>query len=385
MKEYTPDEKYVLKVGRSERDLSSGEGYLYSSGTSIHAPRSNLPASTSLLQTGRRDAQTPEEKDGEQLVRRLLVFQSFDGSFQANRVHELEQLLGESFISFTSHLVTETVSLESAVTAAIVALLEETFQFCKDLWVMMVTKAKEYLANAAAPSSLLTHAKELLKKLPTNPNPDTLSSSPPAPSPATACTNFPSPTPPDPVTGDQADSSQTSLWATSSDTVQLARSKRFSLHRASMFSIPSAPTPSHNPTTASTNFPSPTLPNSGTGNQADSSYPNLWANSNETAQLAGTERSKQLRAISSSRWGPTPSQSITRGTMAPSLDCGVSSGSTTDEIHLTKPQPPHQANKTPAIVGSPSQKLTTGLYGNRGGSIGRRVILDTVPADDGDI
>jgi hypothetical protein len=132
----------------------------------IDTPQSNLPASTSLLQTERRDALTTEEKEGRQMVQDLLVFQSSDGSFHFGKhgaLDELDTLLGKVFVSFVENLVTVKVDVKSAATAAIVALLEEKFQFCEDLWVMMAKKAREYLLNTACLPDLISSATKKIK------------------------------------------------------------------------------------------------------------------------------------------------------------------------------------------------------------------------------
>jgi hypothetical protein len=107
------------------------------------APLFNLPASTALLSAQRHTPKSDQDRYGEQVVWDLLAFQSFDGSFKVDSLDQLKDL-GHEF-ALTVRKLEFDIHFQVAMSIAIVVLLEEKFQFCRDLWVLMRDKARAYV------------------------------------------------------------------------------------------------------------------------------------------------------------------------------------------------------------------------------------------------
>lgn len=117
---------------------------------------------------------TEEELEAEMLVRDLLGFQKSDGRFVMNDRDVMESL-GSSFLKLLTELKTRMDALDGkknrvqmATTVAVVALLEEQFQGCRALWVLMAGKAKDFIAAngyLGAEAVLLEEAKTGLKRM----------------------------------------------------------------------------------------------------------------------------------------------------------------------------------------------------------------------------
>jgi hypothetical protein len=133
------------------------------------APVFNPPASTSLLQHVGVAAKTAEETAAEEFVRGLLVFQKSDGCFAFSNEKTVKTTLGSSFLSVVTGLEAKLDVFDTIVTIALVALLEEQFQICQALWVLMVRKAKDYIsACSLGPSAdaLMQEARNRIKSIP---------------------------------------------------------------------------------------------------------------------------------------------------------------------------------------------------------------------------
>ncbi|XP_044719858.1 uncharacterized protein HRG_06447 [Hirsutella rhossiliensis] len=121
------------------------------------APVYNPPASTFIVENESTESKTAGELAAERLVSSLLVFQKSDGSFVFNSNEKIKTMLGPSFFQIAAGLKTKLAFGDSAtaratvpdaiLTVAIVALLEEQFQACQALWVLMVRKAKDYISG----------------------------------------------------------------------------------------------------------------------------------------------------------------------------------------------------------------------------------------------
>ncbi|KAK4072838.1 hypothetical protein Purlil1_13231 [Purpureocillium lilacinum] len=121
------------------------------------APVFNPPASTFLMDSGRSAPKTEEELAAERFVRDILTFQRSDGSFRFRDDEELKGSLGPSFFVVVTALLRymatdqcpEPTKRLLAVAAAAVALLEEQFAACRALWVLMASKARDYVTRNA--------------------------------------------------------------------------------------------------------------------------------------------------------------------------------------------------------------------------------------------
>jgi hypothetical protein len=89
----------------------------------------------------------PEDvKKAETYVRRVVQFQRSDGCFEFPTQDNAKKCLCPEVFSIVNDLLAE-VSFNMAVTMALVGLLEERFQQCKDLWLLVVEKAKNYVRS----------------------------------------------------------------------------------------------------------------------------------------------------------------------------------------------------------------------------------------------
>jgi hypothetical protein len=121
-------------------------------GPEMKAPSHNPPASTSILPIRSHAPKSVEDAADEALVRRLIYFQSFDGSFSLD-LGDLDELFGKRFRLAVQELQTSRVLVGCwlddpailAATVAIIILLEDAFQSCKDLWLLMEKKARDYV------------------------------------------------------------------------------------------------------------------------------------------------------------------------------------------------------------------------------------------------
>jgi hypothetical protein len=145
-------------------------------GPEMKAPSHNPPASTSILPIISRAPKSVEDTADEALVRRLITFQSFDGSFSLN-LDDLDELFGKEFRLAVQELQTSIVLVDCllgdpaklAATIAIIILLEKAFQSCKDLWLRMAEKARNYVDPRVSESGreeLFAFARERFLRVP---------------------------------------------------------------------------------------------------------------------------------------------------------------------------------------------------------------------------
>lgn len=113
---------------------------------SIITPSFNLPASTAIHFSESRTPKSAQEIAGEQKIRNLLVFQSFDGSFNFDSVEQLRTHLGPGFASVVQDLQLRS-NFKLAVTVGLMLLLGEKFEYCRDLWTLVYHKAADYLKS----------------------------------------------------------------------------------------------------------------------------------------------------------------------------------------------------------------------------------------------
>ncbi|KAF5700264.1 von Willebrand factor type A domain-containing protein [Fusarium mundagurra] len=122
------------------------EHSLNSEGPLASAPIFNPPASTSLLQNVNQAAKSPDKVAAEQFIGRLLV-QTYDGRFSFPDNEGVKAALGLPFLAIVTRLRGKLNLFDPTVAIAIIALLEEQFSGCWDLWVLMVRKAKDYITR----------------------------------------------------------------------------------------------------------------------------------------------------------------------------------------------------------------------------------------------
>ncbi|WZH50426.1 von Willebrand factor type A domain-containing protein [Fusarium acuminatum] len=111
------------------------------------APIFNPPASTSLLQNVNQAAKTPDKVAAEQFIGRLLLVQSYDGRFSFSDDESVKTALGLPFLVLVTRLRGKLNDFDPAVAIAIIALLEEQLPGSRDLWVLMVRKAEDYITR----------------------------------------------------------------------------------------------------------------------------------------------------------------------------------------------------------------------------------------------
>jgi hypothetical protein len=112
----------------------------------INAPSFNMPASTAMHSNESRTPKSAQDIAGEQKIRDLLVFQSFDGSFDFGGIGRLRTNLGPGFASVVQDIRREgQANFKLAVTVGLMLLLEEKFEYCHDLWTLVYDKATDYL------------------------------------------------------------------------------------------------------------------------------------------------------------------------------------------------------------------------------------------------
>ena len=135
----------------NSRRLSMQPASFHEMANSVTAPNFNGPASTAMLSSQSQPPRSTQEREGEQLIRNLLVFQSFDGSFNFGTLDRVKEHLGEKFASVVRDLQAEVsfdlagADFELAVTVSIMALFVEKFQYCSGLWVLVWQKSKDYI------------------------------------------------------------------------------------------------------------------------------------------------------------------------------------------------------------------------------------------------
>jgi hypothetical protein len=122
----------------------------------IIAPASNIPASTSLLETQQVEPATGEDLAKQHIVRKLVTLQAHDGSFDSNK-EQLPMLFGPMFLTgvehlgydLVMHLLPESANKVSSVSLAlaVAALLTSQFQSCENLWRLMAAKAKAFASR----------------------------------------------------------------------------------------------------------------------------------------------------------------------------------------------------------------------------------------------
>jgi hypothetical protein len=109
----------------------------------IIAPSFNMPVSAAMHSNKSRAPISGREIAGKQKIRNLLVFQSFDGSFNFDSAEQLRTHLGPDFASVVQDLQLQ-VDFKLAVTVGLMLLLEEKFEYCRDLWTLVYNKANDY-------------------------------------------------------------------------------------------------------------------------------------------------------------------------------------------------------------------------------------------------
>ncbi|KAJ4175810.1 hypothetical protein NW767_015662 [Fusarium falciforme] len=136
------------EIYHPHREVSEPSSFAYkSTSAATSAPIFNPPASTSLVHNVRPAAKTPDELAAEQFIYRLVHVQLSDGRFSFSDDDSVKTTLGLPFLRLVTSLRSKLISIDPAVTIAIVALLEEQFQSCRDLWVLMVRKAADYITG----------------------------------------------------------------------------------------------------------------------------------------------------------------------------------------------------------------------------------------------
>ncbi|RKK76446.1 hypothetical protein BFJ68_g18032 [Fusarium oxysporum] len=135
------------EVSNSHQNVP-GPSSFRSSSTSeaASAPIFNPPASTSLLWNVRA-AKSADELAAEQFIRQLVLVQLSDGRFSFSDDHSVKTTMGLPFLCLVTSMRSKLSYLDPVVTIAIVALLEEQFQCCQDLWALMVRKAADYITG----------------------------------------------------------------------------------------------------------------------------------------------------------------------------------------------------------------------------------------------
>ncbi|KAH7152707.1 hypothetical protein EDB81DRAFT_789514 [Dactylonectria macrodidyma] len=111
------------------------------------APIFNPPASTSLMRKVNQSGKTPDEVAAEKFIGRLLLKQTYDGRFSFSEDESIKATFGLPFLLLVISLRGKLNDFDSVLAIAIVALLEEQFQSCRDLWVLIVRKAVEYITR----------------------------------------------------------------------------------------------------------------------------------------------------------------------------------------------------------------------------------------------
>lgn len=161
------DEEFDVQVLSRQRKRASNKSSFLASNT-VNAPNSNLPASRSLLYNPPSQSKTKEQQDDEQTVRNLLLYQSYDGGFENDRIPDIGKLLGHQFITALSGIERMVGADKHLVlTAAIIVVLELKFQSCKDLWSLVVDKARFFVnlnvLESISPEPLYSAAKQELR------------------------------------------------------------------------------------------------------------------------------------------------------------------------------------------------------------------------------
>jgi hypothetical protein len=120
----------------------------------IQTPNFNAPASTWTIPARSAALKSAQDTANEAMVNRLVNFQSFAGSFGFDfSLNEANDLFGNSFVQVIETLQTNEALVQYsstspailAATIATIVLLEVRFQSCKDLWTLMVSKARAYV------------------------------------------------------------------------------------------------------------------------------------------------------------------------------------------------------------------------------------------------
>lgn len=104
--------------------------------------------STPLLQHG-AVPKTADQLEAEELVRDLLKFQKSNGRFVFGNFETLKSTLGPSFVEVVVRLRAKHHDFDTVVTIAMVALLEEQFQDCQELWALITRKATAFVNQCA--------------------------------------------------------------------------------------------------------------------------------------------------------------------------------------------------------------------------------------------
>ncbi|KAM5365039.1 hypothetical protein ACJZ2D_011175 [Fusarium nematophilum] len=118
-----------------------------STSAAASTPIFNPPASTSLVRDFSSAAKAPDELAAEKFIRQLVLLQLSDGRFCFSDDDSVKATLGLPFMCLVARLKSKLIAFDLAVTIAIVALLEEQFQGCRDLWALMVRKAADYITR----------------------------------------------------------------------------------------------------------------------------------------------------------------------------------------------------------------------------------------------
>ncbi|KAE9373585.1 hypothetical protein N431DRAFT_465865 [Stipitochalara longipes BDJ] len=116
------------------------------------APIHNPPASTAIFQTGANKKSDKDVKD-ELRVCQLLISQNFDGSFLFTEESQTERFFGKDLCAAINEIelnlhrisINKAEKYKIAVAIAVIVELEESFQSCKDLWLLIVEKARHFV------------------------------------------------------------------------------------------------------------------------------------------------------------------------------------------------------------------------------------------------
>ncbi|EPE34330.1 vWA-like protein [Glarea lozoyensis ATCC 20868] len=112
----------------------------------VDAPSFNMPASSAMHPIESLPIKSAQQIADEDKICNLLYFQSFDGSFKFDNMEHLKAHMGDGFATIVQHLQDQT-SFVVAVTVGVMLLLEEKFEHCRSLWMLVHKKATDYLEN----------------------------------------------------------------------------------------------------------------------------------------------------------------------------------------------------------------------------------------------
>lgn len=116
--------------------------------STMNAPSNNLSAASALIPNQTSAPKSEDEQHGERIVQRLVQSQRYDGSFDFGLFNtSLKNILGDEFLVLVDAIADEIPQSSAradtmAIPIAIVTLFELRLEFCRELWSMIVSKAK---------------------------------------------------------------------------------------------------------------------------------------------------------------------------------------------------------------------------------------------------